>query len=186
MYHLTARPSSLGRRIVTIALMLCAAVWMPGTARATSSVATSVDADQVKAGFVFNFARFVQWPSPVSGPLVIGVVADDAFATALERVVQGRTVEGRALVVRRLRDGTDPSGCHLLFISASWRGRTADILQNARGPILTVGESVQFLREGGAVRLYHEDNRIRFQISRENGEAVGLKFSSQLLSLASR
>src|SRR5687768_2152127 len=123
MYHATATPSSPCPRIVAMAVMLLAAAWMPEIVRAGSPEATPVEADQVKAGFVLNFARFVQWPSTLSGPLSIGVVADDAFAAVLERVIRDRTVEGHALVVRRVRDGDDPSGCHLLFISASSRGR---------------------------------------------------------------
>lgn len=145
-----------------------------------------MDADQVKAGFLFNFARFVEWPSPAAGPLVICVVGDDAFVEILQRVVGGRTVDGRAVAARRLRDDEDPKGCHELFLAAGWRGRTTDLLQRARGPVLTVGESVQFLREGGIIRFHVEDNRVRFQISRENAASAGLKVSSHLLSLGSK
>jgi hypothetical protein len=141
---------------------------------------------QVKAAFLFNFAKFVQWPGPNDGPLVIGIVGDDAFAEIVTKTVKGRSINARELQTRRLAIGDDPSGCHVVFVAAMRPHDAAELIQRVRGPVLTVGESVQFLRDGGMVRFYVENNKMRFEISQRNAEAAGLKVSSQLLTLAAR
>jgi hypothetical protein len=140
----------------------------------------------VKAAFLFNFAKFVQWPGPDDGLLIIGIVGDDAFAEIVAKTVKGRSISGRELQTRRVALGDDPSGCHVLFVGALRPRDAAELIQRVRGPVLTVGESVQFLRDGGMVRFYVEKNKMRFQISQRNAEAAGLKVSSQLLGLAAR
>ena len=184
-FEQTVRSAIRAARTRCVALIVAALLGTTSVAAAPSDSRTASE-NQVKAGFLFNFARFVEWPVKTSGPLIIGVVGDERFVKALEQVLRDRTVEGRPVMARHLRDGNDPSPCDLLFIPSSWRGRAADVLQGTRGPILTVGESVQFLRDGGIVRLYVEDSRIKFQISRENATTAGLKISSHLLNLASR
>lgn len=153
---------------------------------ATDGPARRGEEAQVKAAFLFNFAKFTSWPSPPEGPLVIGIAGDPAFSGVVERLVKGRTVNGRELVAKRHDDGEDLTGCHVLFVGAPERRDIASWLARVRGPVLTVGETPGFLRDGGMVRLYVENNRIRFQISQKNAEAAGLKISSQLLMLAAR
>jgi hypothetical protein len=173
-------------RVGLVALALIASVPAVTQGRNDAASEATVNADQVKAAFLFNFARFVEWSSAPADPLVIGVASDDSFADIVERLMRDRKVDGRPVVTRRLRDGDDPAGCHVLFISASRRGGATELLQRARGPILTVGENVQFLRDGGIIRFYVDDNRVRFQINRENATARGLKISSHLLNLGTR
>ena len=183
---IVARVVRAGRvGLLALALSAGAAAPMWGVSVATADQATA-DEDQVKAAFLFNFARFVEWPPPSTGPLVIGVVSDDAFAKTLERLVRDRTVDQRPVVMRRLRAGDDPATCHVLYIAGSPRERAAEILRRCSGPILTVGDTVQFLRDGGIIRFHTEDKRVRFQINRDNATAAGLKISSHLLKLASQ
>ena len=140
---------------------------------------------QVKAAFLFNLAKFVQWPS--DGPskeLVIGVIGDEFFGRALDQLVSGKTIQGRDLVVRRLRWDDDLDHCHIVFVASGEARHLPDIL--ARTPqtgVLTVGESPDFLRAGGLVRFYLERNRMRVQIDGPRAADAGLKISSQLLSL---
>lgn len=149
--------------------------------------APTADEYQVKAAFLYNFTRFVQWPWPPAGPFVIAVVGDDRIAEALERVVRGKTAHGRAVVVRRLAPSDDPRGAHILFVTADSEARTADLRARALAAgVLTVGESPYFLREGGMIRFLVDDNRVRFQIDAAAAQAAGLRISSQLLSLAVR
>jgi YfiR/HmsC-like len=170
---------------VVVAAVL--ALWFPGAAWCEGRYAQDpVGEGQVKAAFLFNFAKFVQWPASEDGLLIIGIVGDDAFAEIVAKTVKGRSISGRELQTRRLALGDDPSGCHVLFVGVMRPSDAAELIRRVRGPVLTVGESVQFLRDGGMVRFYVEKNKMRFQISQRNAEAAGLKVSSQLLTLAAR
>jgi hypothetical protein len=153
---------------------------------AMAAAAPVLDETQVKAAFLFNFAKFVQWPASEHGPLVIGVVDDSQLSNALEKVIQGRAVNGRGLTLRRLTAGEDTAGCDLVFVPGARQRDAADVLRRTQGSVLTVGETVQFIRDGGMVRFFVEDNHVRFQINQKHAEAAGLKISSQLLTLAAR
>jgi hypothetical protein len=139
---------------------------------------------QVKAAFLFNFTKFVEWPGSSEGPLVIGVVSNDGFADIVTQTVRGRNADGREVQTRRLAIGDELSGCHVVFVGAVRPRDTAELMQRVRGPVLTVGDTVQFLRDGGMVRFYVESNKVRFEISQKNVEQAGLRISSQLLMLA--
>ena len=139
---------------------------------------------QVKAAFLFNFAKFVHWPGLAQGSLVMGVVGDERLAEVLQALVKGRTFEGRTFTVRALRYADDPAGCDLLYIAPSRQREDAGMLERTRGPVLTVGETVQFLRDGGIIRLFRDDSRLRFQIDAKAAQAAGLKVHAQLLSLS--
>jgi hypothetical protein len=148
--------------------------------------AAALEEDQVKAAFLFNFAKFVQWPGAADGPLVLCVAADERLAELLETTVKGRTFSGRAFVVRALRYTDDPAGCHLLYIAPARQNEDSDMFHRTIAPTLTVGETVRFLRDGGMIRLFLTDNRLQFQINAKAATAAGLKIHSQLLSLAAR
>ncbi len=147
-------------------------------------VAQGLDEAQVKAAFLFNFAKFVEWPGPANGPLVIAVAGDDRLADVLQGMVRGRTFAGRSFLIRALRHIDDPAGTHLLYIAPSRQRDDAGMLGRTHGAVLTVGETVQFLRDGGMVRLFREDQRLRFQIDAKAAAAAGLRVHAQLLSLA--
>lgn len=143
---------------------------------------------QVKAAFLYNFVKFIQWP-PLDGrstsDVVICVVARNPFNGVLDAIVRGKTVNGRTIVVRQFKDGDDPRLFHVIFISAAEAHRREEILARVRGvSVLTVGETPHFLREGGVVELFIENNRLRFRINATAANLAGLRISSQLLSLA--
>src|SRR6185503_11482421 len=125
---------------------------------------------QVKAAFLYNFAKFVDWPPDAFGyssaPLVIGVVGDDRFGGALDQAINGKSIGGRALIVRRLKWGQDLRSCHILFISSSEQKRLPQIIQSLRGAsVLTVGDMGQFNQQGGIINLILEANKVRFEIN---------------------
>ena len=157
-------------------------------ARAAQEQGERVSEAQVKAAFLFNVVKFVQWPPSdlPSDTVVIGLVARDSFRRALEGVANGKTVNGRSIVVRELRAEEDARGCHVVFFDeASDAPRRSGILRRVRdGAVLTVGESTKFMTEGGLVRLYIEGDRLRFQIDSVGVQLSGLKVSAQLMSLA--
>ncbi|HXP78386.1 MAG TPA: YfiR family protein [Verrucomicrobiae bacterium] len=144
---------------------------------------------QVKAAYLFNFLKFVEWPDesfadPLA-PLVIGVVGEDPFGNALPQVVIGKTVQGRDLVIRIYHAGEDLRGAHILFISASERKRLPMILSSLRGSsVLTVADTAGFLDAGGMIQFLNENGRVRFAIDVDATSRAKLKMSSKLLSLA--
>jgi hypothetical protein len=150
------------------------------------AAAQPLEESQVKAAFLFNFAKFVQWPSGAERPLVMGVAGDERLAEVLQALVRGRTFDGRTFVVRAMRHADDPAGCDLLYIAPSREREDAGMLQRTQGAVLTVGETVRFLRDGGMVRLFRDDSRLRFQIDAKTAHATGLRIHAQLLSLAAK
>jgi hypothetical protein len=143
---------------------------------------------QVKAAFLFNFTKFVEWPDdvfPENGPLRLCIVGADPFGASLENIVRGEAVNGRPLTIDRNRQLTDLSACHLLFVSRSERGRLREIFEAVHGDsVLTVGDSPGFLAAGGMIELTLEGSKVRFAIDREKAERSRLKISSKLLRLA--
>jgi hypothetical protein len=140
---------------------------------------------KVRAAFLINIAKFVQWPA-ASGPLVIGVAGDPALATAVSQAVSGRTIEGRAVTVRVVEDGERPDGINLLYVGSANQRENAALLARVQGPVLTVGATVRFMRDGGIIRVFVEADRMRFQINHRRAVESGLQISSQLLSLAAQ
>jgi hypothetical protein len=161
-------------------------VLVPGSAFGGALMEQSRVSDiQVKAAFIFNFAKFVQWPAG-AGAIVIGVVGDEALAQAVTRAIDGRTIGGRAIEVRHLLATDSTTGCDVLHISNLADQDTSALLLKAQGPVLTIGETPRFLRDGGMVRMFVEGRRMRFQINRRQTDAAGLRISAQLLSLAAK
>jgi hypothetical protein len=144
---------------------------------------------QVKAAFLYNFAKFVEWPAQAfkgpTDPTVICVLGQNPFGHALEEAVAGKTVAGRGIVTREVSDVKQAGSCQILFIGASERKRWSAILEGIKGGcILTVGESEEFAAKGGIIGLKLEDGKVRFEINVDAAEHAKLRISSKLLSLA--
>jgi hypothetical protein len=140
----------------------------------------------VKAVFLFNFARFVEWPSnSKGGPMVVGILGDDPFGRTLDDVVKGETVQNRSLVVLRFRRVDEIKTCHILFISPSETAKYDEIFSKLQGrSILTVGDTDSFARRGGMIRFVTEDKKIRLRVNVAAAKAVQLTISSKLLRQA--
>jgi hypothetical protein len=142
---------------------------------------------QVKAAFLYQFAKFVEWPpesfSNAESQLVLCVIGADPFGDTLQEMVRGKTVNGRPLALQKHADGGGANNCHIAFLPTS---QARAVLQGARRrhPWLTVGESEQFLAWGGIINFVIEDNRVRFEINPDAAEQAGLRMSSKLLALA--
>lgn len=144
---------------------------------------------KLKALVLFNFAKFVEWPTQayaeVTSPIVIGVLGDDPFGSVLEEIVKDRPIAGHPVVVQRAHRLEELPVCHLLFISASERARQAAVLaQLGDRPVLTIGESADFVSRGGVIRLLMEEQKVRFEVNAGAADQARLKISAQLLSLA--
>jgi hypothetical protein len=142
----------------------------------------------VKAAFLYNFTKFVEWPDAAfaqpSAPFVVCVFADAAFRRELEAILQNEQVRGRQIAIAP-EPLEDPRGCHLAYFAqgeAGGQGRMLDAVK--RLPVLTVGEGRRFLEQGGQIAFLVENDRVRFAISRRAAEAAGLTISSKLLRVA--
>jgi YfiR/HmsC-like len=142
---------------------------------------------EVKAAFLFNFTRFVDWmPSSRNAPFCIGVYGADPFHGALEEVVKGRSMGGRAIAVKHFKPEEDPADCEIVFISVVDPRKVAKILiQLKDAPILTVGDAPGFCAMGGVIGFSVEDNKVKLQINPGAALRAHLQVSSKLLSLAS-
>ena len=144
---------------------------------------------QVKAAYLFNFLKFVEYPedsfSDPLAPIVIGVVGDDLFGAALTQVVIGKTVQGRDIVIRNYRDTESLRGAHILFIGPWERKKLPQILSSLHGStVLTVADMDGFLEAGGMIQFLPENDRVRFAINTDATSRARLKLSSKLMSLA--
>jgi hypothetical protein len=136
---------------------------------------------QVKAAFLFNFLKFVEWPATSNdASWVIGVLGPDPLGAAIDNTVRGKVVNGRTVEVRRYSKPGDVKGCHILFIG---RVESEHVGSMSQPGVLTVGETPGFLKSGGIINFYLEDNRVHFEISPASAHSAGLRVSPQLLRL---
>lgn len=144
---------------------------------------------RVKAAFLYNFARFVDWPTnafaDADAPFVIGVFGDESMAQALEQTVKGKSIGSRAIQTRRIPDPTRINPCQILFIAQSKTQQVAQVLAAVgHAPVLLVGESPGFVAAGGTIGFASDEGRVRFEANTAVAERTGLKISSKLLRLA--
>lgn len=167
-----------------------------GMALAATLVATSATAAAagptpsleivVKAAFLFNFAKFAEWPALLPGaPIVVCIVGDDGIAAALVATVRGQQIGGRALEVRRSEESARWRICQLLFIADTETRSSVSGLGEIRTlPVLTISDSKGFLQGGGIIEFYVEGGKLRFAINVDAAERSGVLLSSRLLALA--
>jgi hypothetical protein len=155
---------------------------------AFSCVALAQPSEQeVKAAFLFKFPSFVEWPQAAlrAGPIVIGVAGAEDVATQLQQIAAGRTVQGRPVEVRRLREGEPVAGLHMLFLGRSQSARLAEVERQAPGqPLLIVCEWNGALENGAVVNFVRDEGRVRFEVALDAAERRGLRISSRMLAVA--
>jgi hypothetical protein len=145
---------------------------------------------RVKAAFLYKFLAYADFPAgafaDASAPLTIGVVGADELAVELARVVAGRTINGRGIDVRTLREGEPAPRVHLLFVGGSDPQRVAHGMRQVSGAMLIVTECDNGLQLGSAINFRIVDERVRFDVSLDAAERNGIKLSSRLLTVANR
>lgn len=144
---------------------------------------------QIKAAYLYNFAKFVEWPADSftnsDSPLVIGVFGQNPFGQELQAIAQAHQINGRPIVIRSITSAADAAGVHLMFVCATDDDQAAAILGSLKNTaILTVGESRKFMDAGGIIDFVRESDKVRFEVSAVEAERHGLKISAQLLKLA--
>jgi hypothetical protein len=144
---------------------------------------------QVKAAFLFNFLKFVEWPEDIAPNLhekwVIGFIGDSPIGGELAQLIEGKSVLGRELQVKRFQASDNLRACNILFISESEKKHLLPILAELCGStVLTVADMDKFVGSGGMVQFVVEDARVRLDIDVAATSHARLKISSKLLSLA--
>jgi hypothetical protein len=145
------------------------------------------DEYRLKAAFVYRFPQFVEWPASAveqSRTVDLCVLQPNPFGSELEHLVSGESLSGRPLRVRVVTTIDALQGCHALFASARSEVAAAALKAVAGRPVLTVGESDQFLEAGGIIALKIVDRRVRFEVNATNAQKAGLRINAQLLNLA--
>ncbi|HMD47440.1 MAG TPA: YfiR family protein [Bryobacteraceae bacterium] len=145
----------------------------------------SSDEYRVKALFLFNFAKFVEWPNALPGDgISIGILGDDPFGDMLAQTIAGKTVNGHGFIVRHVKP-EQARQCQIVFVAASERKHVRAVLDAVAGsPVLTVGDMHGFAQAGGVIDFEIIDSKVRFEVNLEAAERARLKLSSKLLSLA--
>jgi hypothetical protein len=145
---------------------------------------------QIEAAYLYNFARFVDWPpqafASTNAPMVIGVLGDNVFGNSLHTIINSKKINGHELQFQQFDSAMAATNCQILFISSSEKSHLSKILGQLRGTkILTVSEADNFIGDGGMIYLFiDEQSRVRFQINNNAARNAGLTISSKLLSLA--
>lgn len=143
---------------------------------------------EVKAAYLYNFGKFVHWPSNApadDNSFPICVLGRDPFGATLDSTTYGESINARKIVIKRIASAQEAAGCRILFISSSEEGRLREILRTLGSTsVLTVSELPHFTRDGGMVQFVMEENRVRFEVNLAVAENASLVLSSQLLKVA--
>jgi hypothetical protein len=172
-------------RQCAVALFVALCCWLPLGAQE----APAPSEYQVKAVFLLNFLKYVEWPaaahSTTNSPFKIVQAGEDRFAPDFGAFVKSKAIDGRAVTLKRSGAADDWQRCHILFVSGSEKRNVRNILSAVKGrPVLTVGESDNFIAEGGMINFVMKDNKVRLHINLVAVEKAGLKISSRLLGVA--
>jgi hypothetical protein len=183
-------PANMRRTLVAGVLAMAALVMLAAMpVRAQNVQHASAPERKVKAAFLYKFLGYTEFPASAfadaSAPVVIGVAGADELAAELSRVVAGRTVQGRTMAVKVLRETDSAAGVHLLFVGGNDSARMRSLLKAAQpGPVLVVSEAEDGLQQGSVINFRVVDERVRFDVSLEAAEKNSVKLSSRLLSVA--
>jgi hypothetical protein len=143
----------------------------------------------LKAAFIYNFAKFTEWPvdvMPAGEPLLFCVLGDAAIGEALVRAVKGRTLAGHIMEVSQWApDGPPRRGCHILCLSGVTPSQAATLVAGLRdAPVLTISDVEGFTQLGGIAQFFFDHGQLRFNVHAESARRARLQISSRLLGLA--
>ena len=178
-------PSCIPVRIV---VLLCAVLLGSGEVRPAGAQG-SAEEYQVKAAFLFHFAQLVEWPAGALNAsdqsINLCIFNDEPRRRELQNTIEGKPIGVRVLHVRVLDQRQNVQGCNIVFLSRDEGRRQAAVLSSVRDlPVLTVGETDDFLSDGGMIHFHLDGDKVRFDINVGRADSALLKISSRLLLLA--
>lgn len=181
---------NIGLSIVAVLALVAGAESQAQAGQAEDRLSPSAGLPEysVKAAFVYNFARFTEWPESAfhgaASPLRLCVLGQDPFNGALDTIA-GRTIGNRELLVSYPIWADSAQDCHILFIGESAQSQLPEIVTHLNGsPVLIIGDTPDIARSGGVIGLETVENRIRFRVNLDAAQRSGLKLSSRILDLA--
>ena len=144
---------------------------------------------QLKAAFLFNFAKFVEWPpsafSTDKAPITLCIAGGDPFGNTLDALISGKRIDNRNIAARRTKSVGDMADCHVVFVDGSEDRHLPEIVDRLKGgATLIVGESPDFAERGGEIQFYLHSGKIRFSINVDAVQRARLTISAKLLALA--
>jgi hypothetical protein len=157
---------------------------------ASTAIGQDVTEPSLKAAFIYNFAKFTEWPLdvlPSAAPFVACVLGDDPVGNTLERSIKGRVLSGRSITVSNVSSDGPLRSCHLLYISGVTTTQASQILASVHGmPVLTISDVDDFARLGGIAHVFVENGKMRFDLNFGVAKLSRLQLSSKMLALANR
>jgi hypothetical protein len=144
---------------------------------------------ELKAGFLFQFAKYVEWPpgtfSKERAPILVGIVGEDPFGPQLVRALKDKVVKGREFEIVRFAKVSEITRCHMLFVPRSEASRLPEIIKHTAGwPVLTIGEDSKVSREGGTIAIVVKDEKPTLEVNLQAAQQAGLTIDSKLLRVS--
>jgi len=178
------------RRAAQVALIATLLIFAVEAVPQNTNSSEAAPEDLIKTDFIYNVAKLVEWPiAAFAQPghhIVIGVLGQDSFADILGREFEGKRIDSRPFLVKRLRNKEfRDCGCHILFIASAQNARVDEIIQALKHTsVLTIAETRGFAKRGGIINFTLEDATVHFEVNADAARQAGLNISSRLLSLA--
>lgn len=140
----------------------------------------------VKAAYLYNFGRFVEWPgTSTDASFSVCILGRDPFGPILDETLANETTNGKALLAKRIAKVADATDCRIVFISNSEAGHLKEIVEAMhKMPILTVSDIPDFAKRGGVIGFVTSENRVRFEVNTAAASDAGLTLSAELLKVA--
>jgi len=144
---------------------------------------------EVKAAYLYNFGRFVEWPGKVAasqgGSFTVCVLGQDPFGPSLDATLAGETIGGKTIVAKRISGPEESGNCQILFLSLTEDSHLNKIIADLdKKAVLTVSDMPQFAQRGGMIQFVLEEKRVRFEVNLTATQHAGLTLSSELLKVA--
>ncbi len=164
-------------------------MWLAFLCLTAGAAGQVVSEYQVKAAYLYNFAKFVEWPaegfSSPADSFEVCIFGEDPFGAGIDELMHDKVVQQRKLVLRRIASFSEARSCQILFVPRASRAQTRELLEQIKSSsILTVGETPDFLRNGGVINLVLEQDRVRFDVNLDAAQRTRLRISSKLLAVA--
>ena len=164
-------------------------VWGVVASTNASGQQTKPSENQVKAAYIYNFGKFVKWPSSSSAnhgsDFTICVLGEDSFGAVLQSTLAGESIGGRPVTVKRIPNPQYGTDCHILFLNSEQQSHLREILADlGQASVLTVSDMPDFSKIGGMIQFVRDGDRVRFEINRASAEDAGLTLTSDLLKVA--
>ena len=178
------------RRVFHCLVVALGVGWFAAAELHSSAQKTEASEDEVKAAFIVSFPKYVDWPADAFtnaiSPIIIGVLGESTVTRDLQRIIAGRVVNGRKLILKQVAPGEEETAnFHVLFVPAEEQRRASNFLAKHKRGTLTVGESDDFLARGGIISLRRQNQKIGLEVNLTSASDAGVKLSSKLLGVAS-